>query len=472
MQNLPAGLNSEIEARLSELVVAEDPLAGRKIGNRYEIRALLGRGGMGEVYLAYDHELQRPVALKIIRSLSCEDERRFRREAHQQSKLDHPYIAPVYDVGADGGLLYLAMRYVAGAAIDRTPLSLRERVEAIRDAALAVHEAHRLGIVHRDIKPANILMEGRRVQVIDFGLARPMHGDARITASGVVCGTPAYMSPEQARGQAVDPRSDIYSLGATLYELVTQRLPFEALSSVELLRKIELDDPRPPRAYNPNVGRELDTIILKCLAKEPSRRYAGALDLAEDLDRWLSGRAVLAHPPSVAYQLRKFVSRRRWVLLGAAAFLVVAFCASLWLGGVRQRLGRARQALEDGVRLEGEGRHEEARLAYQVLLALYPKDARAREGLDRTDGRIRLNRGIAKEASGDIDGALEEYEAVLRAFPDHAEALGRRGGLRLAKADLDGAIADLERSLRHAPPNWDLRLEVEARLERAERLRR
>ncbi|HEX7899947.1 MAG TPA: protein kinase [Planctomycetota bacterium] len=323
-----AGLKLPPEAA----VASRDP--SRLLGKYVKISPL-GAGGMGEVWKGWDRELGRWVALKFLHQSDPGQQARLRREAQTAAALNHPHIASVYEVGVKDGTPFIAMQYIEGQTLATFPRKDRRAlVELIRDAALAVQHAHEQGVIHRDLKPANLMVENRRVFVMDFGLAKATSVDSSLSASGSIVGTPAYMSPEQARGGtgAVTPASDVYSLGATLYELLAQRPPFVADELYALLRMVVDQDPTPPRRIKASIDRDLETIVLKCLEKEPSRRYAAARELAEDLDRWLQGEPIFAHPPSAFYRARKFVLRRKALIgIGAAGLVAVAVAVGILL---------------------------------------------------------------------------------------------------------------------------------------------
>ncbi|MEQ9406100.1 MAG: protein kinase [Fuerstiella sp.] len=282
----------------------------RYIGE-YEILDEIARGGMGVVFRARQQKLQRTVALKMIlagKLADAADVERFHREARAAGQLKHTNIVPVHEVGQHEGRHYFTMAFVEGRslgeAIRDETLAPRTAAEIVRVTAQAVHYAHEQGIVHRDLKPANVLLDkDQQPHVTDFGLARMLESvddesRAELTASGQILGTPSYMSPEQAAGkqEQVGPASDIYSLGAILYACLTGRAPFVADSPVDTLLQVMNKEPVSPRDLNPSVPKDLETICLKCLTKEPHRRYGSAEELADDLDRFLKGQPVLARP--------------------------------------------------------------------------------------------------------------------------------------------------------------------------------
>jgi eukaryotic-like serine/threonine-protein kinase len=283
----------------------EPTSAARILSGRYELSHLVARGGMAEVYRAHDRMLDRPVALKVLfpeLSVDRSFVERFRREAQAAANLSHQNIVPVFDWGEDGGTYFIVMEFVDGrplSSILRTagPLHPDRAVEIAADVAAALAYAHRHGVVHRDVKPGNVLItdEGT-VKVTDFGIARAVNTEESLTQTGAVMGTATYFSPEQAEGLSVDSRSDIYSLGVVLFEMVTGRPPFVGESPVAVASKHVREDPPSPRAINPGVPPDLEAIILKCLAKPPEYRYATGDDLRVDLLRFREGRAVSAGP--------------------------------------------------------------------------------------------------------------------------------------------------------------------------------
>jgi eukaryotic-like serine/threonine-protein kinase len=272
--------------------------AGRAFGD-YELLEEIGRGGMGIVYRARQISLDRTVAIKMLRSgeLAGEDEiRRFQAEAEAAACLQHPCIVGIYEVGRWNNQRYLSMEYVSGkslAEISRPgPLPPKQAARYMRQIAEAIEFAHCHGVLHRDIKPSNVLVDDKdQARVTDFGLAKRIEIDQKLTHTGQVLGTPSYMAPEQAAGAGdqVGPLSDVYSIGAVLYELLTGKPPFKGRTAMQTLTQVCEHNPKLPRQLNPNAPRELELICLKCLEKNPRDRYASAGDLADDFERYLNG---------------------------------------------------------------------------------------------------------------------------------------------------------------------------------------
>jgi serine/threonine-protein kinase len=312
----------------------------------FEILGELGRGGMGIVYRARQLSADRIVALKVVRNDVLETMplatrtstlERFRSEAQAAAKLEHDNLVTVFEVGQAQGLSYYAMRYVEGKSLndlmDDGPLDGRRAARYLEPVARALHMAHQQGILHRDLKPHNVLVDARtdRPMLADFGLAKFVERQQDLTLAGEVMGTPSYMSPEQAREAAtVTPLADVYSLGATLYDLITGRPPFLAASLAETIRQICEVEPVPPRVLNPAIDRDLETICLKCLQKEPPRRYASAAALADDLKAYLEGRPIVARPVGPVERLWRGCRRNprlAGTIAAAAASAVVAVVA-------------------------------------------------------------------------------------------------------------------------------------------------
>ncbi|MES1248601.1 MAG: Stk1 family PASTA domain-containing Ser/Thr kinase [Actinomycetota bacterium] len=287
-----------------------DTLIGALFDGRYTIVRKLGAGGMANVYLAEDQELGRRVAIKILNDRHANDDQfveRFRREAKNAAALSHPNIVSIYDRGEAEGTYYIAMEFIDGRSlkeliVTRGPAPLTVSVEYARQILSALRFAHRHGIVHRDIKPHNVLVDAEgRVKVTDFGIARA--GTSQMTEAGSIVGTAQYLSPEQARGTNVDQRSDLYSLGIVLYELLTGSVPFNGDTPVEIAMKHLSALPEPPSAKRPEIPRDLDLIVMRALAKDPDDRYQSAEEMDADLERFLRGSAVSPVTEEAATQI-------------------------------------------------------------------------------------------------------------------------------------------------------------------------
>ncbi|MGH7225223.1 MAG: serine/threonine protein kinase, partial [Gemmataceae bacterium] len=375
----------------------------------------VGKGGMGIVYEAEQISLRRRVALKVLPFAATMDPRqlqRFHNEARVAASLHHSNIAPVYFVGCERSVHFYAMQFIDGQpmseiirqlqrtekkppaleaeaalastpspAAELTPLTdkgrrcrdyLRKVAELGIQAAEALDQAHQLGIVHRDIKPGNLMLDVRgNLWVTDFGLAHVQHGEANLTLTGQVVGTPRYMSPEQALAKRVpiDHRTDVYSLGATLYELLTLRPAFATADRQELLRQIALEEPIPPRRLNKEIAPELETIVFKAMEKEPASRYATAKGLADDLCCFLEDRPIQARRPSLPQRLRKWTRRHRAATISIAACLLVSLTVLAgsigWIVADRAARRRAAEekaepAFEEAIRLQVQGKYADA----------------------------------------------------------------------------------------------------------------
>jgi len=291
-------------------VAVSDSLIDTLFDGRYRIQRKLGAGGMADVYLAEDQELGRRVAIKILNSRHGNDDQfieRFRREAKNAAALNHPNIVSIYDRGEAEDTYYIAMEFLDGRTlkeliVGRGAAPINVAIEYARQILSALRFAHRHGIVHRDIKPHNVLVDGEgRVKVTDFGIARA--GTSQMTETGSIVGTAQYLSPEQARGGEVDPRSDLYSLGVVLYELLTGKTPFDGETPVEIAMKHLSNTPKPPSKLRPDVPPELDMVVLRALAKNPNDRYQSADEMESDLERVARGARVAAATVDTATQV-------------------------------------------------------------------------------------------------------------------------------------------------------------------------
>jgi non-specific serine/threonine protein kinase/serine/threonine-protein kinase len=420
---------------------------------------------MGVVYCAWQEDLHRSVALKMILAgvyASPQELARFRTEAEAAARLQHAQIVQVHGLGEHDGRPYIALEYVDGGSLarelDGTPWPAARAARLVETLARAMHHAHRQGIMHRDLKPANVLLTGDGTpKISDFGLAKVLvRGGPSLTETGAVMGTPSYMAPEQAAGKTheVGPAIDVYALGAILYELLTGRPPFKAATNLETLQQVVHEEPVPPRRLQPKLPRDLETICLKCLHKEPVRRYADAESLAEDLRRFQAGEPIAARPVGVVERGLKWTRRRpAAAALMALALLVLVggVTAVLWYAD-RER-GRADQ--ERALRREAEDQREQAQAVLgffqeRVLAAARPqgeerglgKDATIRQALDAAEpeiglalagqpaveATIRNTLGMSYYFLGEPAPAIQQFERALALRrqllgQDHADTL-------------------------------------------------
>jgi tetratricopeptide (TPR) repeat protein len=420
----------------------------------YEILGVLGRGGMGIVYQARQTSLKRLVALKMILAGSHAAPQhlaRFRIEAEAVARLQHPNIVQIHEIGDRHGLPYFSLEFVdAGSLEDRldgTPRAPRYAAELVETLARAMHYAHQQGVVHRDLKPANVLLTADgSPKISDFGLAKTMEGGDSQTKTGMILGTPSYMAPEQARGQSrqVGPATDVYALGAMLYDLLTGRPPFKAAEAMETIHQVLNQEPVPPRALQPSIPRDLETICLKCLEKDPGRRYASAQALADDLHRFLTGETIHARPATIWSRAGKWAKRRPAVatLLGISALAVLALLG-VWawftvaLQAERDNARRAQREAEMNFdlamaavekmlvevgheKLAHEPRMQEKQRALLTgALAFYEKFLAAKSD----DPRVRQKTGLAHKYMADILRLLGRREEARRAYGQAVELL-------------------------------------------------
>jgi len=428
----------------------------------YEVFGEIARGGMGVVYRARQVSLNRPVALKMILAgqfASAEDHQRFHSEAEAAANLDHPNIVPIYEVGQLDGQHFFSMKLVEGSSLARQMSSLvqspREGVRLLTKVSRAIHYAHQRGILHRDIKPGNILLDTKQEPYVsDFGVAKRVDGDSNLTHSGRIVGTPNYMAPEQASAAkiTITTAADVYSLGAILYELLTGRAPFSGDSPVATLIQVAQRDPERPRVIRPEVDVDLETIALKCLEKDPARRYGSAEALAEELERWLAGVPILARRISALQRGAKW-ARRRPAIAALTAMVVLltvlGFTGVVWQWRrAEDQRAQAEQAARDATESrarEGEQRKatEAQKLvadAYEQLLGLFVQLDPKQTGYQNVAERIgqvantistfasdAFAAGRALETLGDWTAAEKQYlEAshwidVLRRHPQDLE---------------------------------------------------
>jgi eukaryotic-like serine/threonine-protein kinase len=339
--------------RFSDSSLRSVPVLGA-LGD-YELLEEVGRGGQGVVFRARQKSLNRIVALKVIslgQWASKAHLKRFRREAEAAASLDHPGIVPVYEVDERDGSCFFSMKFIDGGQLDevvrRRPPSIRQAAGLIAQVARTVHYAHEHGILHRDIKPGNILLDANgEPHLTDFGLARLLESQSTITRTLEVMGTPSYMAPEQAVGETAKLTSatDVYALGAVLYQLVTSHPPFAGGTTYETIKLLLDSEPRQPRLLNAKVDRDLSTICLKCLEKDPARRYSSALALAEDLERWLKHEPICARRTGLFNRAKKWVQRNPAI----ASLVMLSFAFAVGLGGLLWKNELAGRPLPRGI---------------------------------------------------------------------------------------------------------------------------
>jgi tetratricopeptide (TPR) repeat protein len=464
----------------------------------YRLVREIGRGGMAVVYEAEQVSLGRRVALKVLPFAAVLDPRRlqrFRNEALAAAHLRHPHIVPVISVGCERGVHYYAMQYVEGQSLavairemregrrgegPRTPISdagshrspayVRLAAQIGRDAAEALDHAHHVGVVHRDVKPGNLLVDGDgTVWVADFGLARTID-DVGMTRTGELLGTVRYMSPEQAlaRRSPVDHRTDVYSLGATLYELLTLEPAFPGDDVATLVRDVATKEPVPPRRINPAIPRDVETVVLKAMSKEASARYATAQEMADDLARVLADEPVRARRPTLAARAGRWSRRNRRLVAGAFLAMAAAIAGLIAYGvrvGAEQRktetaLGTARRNLEvarqavdkylvEAGTVDLEDRplpHPARRTLLETALRFYEAHPDERAAISRANVLHELHR---------YEEALRIYDGILSDRPDDVDALVQRGHMLWHLDRDEEARADLERAIRLEPDRAD-----------------
>lgn len=298
---------------------------------KYVLLGQIGEGGMSSVYKAWDKNLRRFVAIKFLKNFKPDDLARFRREGEILAKLRHQNIAHIYDLYADVGTAYIAMEYIDGLPLIKVRKEIRDTVSYFKQVAQALEYCHSQGVIHRDIGPKNIIVDkDNNAFLVDFGIAKLSSGGSTVTDTDTVVGTPSYMSPEQCRGDELGPPTDIYSLGATMYYIATKAPPFEADRPVKVLYKVMYEEAVPPRILNPMVHKDIERIIMKCIAKKPVHRYATTTELREDLDRYINGKRVLARPP-----MRK---KERTFFVAVGVILLAALVVGL---GIYFRVNRS-----------------------------------------------------------------------------------------------------------------------------------
>ncbi|MBI3857147.1 MAG: protein kinase [Planctomycetes bacterium] len=418
--------------------IAKDPTR-QFAGGKYLLVQEVGHGGMGVVWKAWQTDLKRYVAVKVLLGTMWTDVelKRFYREAQLAASLSHPNIASIYELGAHEGKHYMVMEFVEGDSLARlmNPVSNkqgtqrtikqlppRKAIEILRDAALAVDYAHSKKIIHRDLKPHNIMVQKAdgRVFVMDFGLAKPIRKEDSITLSDAIVGTPQYMSPEQARGDTVDRRTDVFSLGAVLYHVLTNRPPFDGHSPGEIMMSVLADDPAPMRKLNPRIHADVETICLKALDKDRDRRYETARSLAEDLGRYLDGEPITARPLSRQERAWKELRRRplhlALVMACAGALALISILLAVQHFQTRAKIEEFAREAHDAF---AAGRYDQAKTWWDKVLTLAPEDPVALDEWRRADEKaedpVRMLREQRDLQRRIIKSNHQEADALVRA---------------------------------------------------------
>ncbi len=448
---------------------------GTRVGyfGDYELLGEIARGGMGIVYKARQRSLNRIVALKMIRialTTSPTEVQRFQSEAEATANLDHPNIVPIYEVGECQGQQYFSMKLIDGGNLTQHVSRLvedpRATAQLLASVARTIHYAHQRGLLHRDLKPANILVDAQgQPHITDFGLAKRLQGDSGLTQSGIIVGTPSYMAPEQASGRSgeLTTAADVYSLGAILYELLTGWPPFRAATPLETLRQVAEQEPKRPRAANARVSRELEAICLKCLEKDPKRRYATAEELAEDLQRYLDHKPIRARRPTFLKATFWWGRRQKGWIKVAVALGHVVFLLGTWLTARVQvhsaavlrevALVREQQALERARALTARQAMDEPMFPQLAEDPEFSPPGQRETRPQLLEEALRLYEGILREKGEDPEARRRVALAYCQVGAIHQ----RLGQPERARSDYRAALAALEPVVSNMPTTPDTR---------------
>jgi tetratricopeptide (TPR) repeat protein/predicted Ser/Thr protein kinase len=435
-------------------------LAGAEVVPGYEVLGVLGKGGMGIVYKARQHRLGRLVALKMIlhaEHAGNRDRQRFQAEAEAVARLQHPNIVQIHEVGEHRGLPYFSLEFCAGGSLEAKlagkPLAPQEAARLVETLAQAMQAAHDKGILHRDLKPANVLLtENGTPKITDFGLAKKL-GEQGPTQTGSVMGTPSYMAPEQAGGNSKDmgPTADIYALGAILYELLTGRPPFMAATALDTVMLVISEEPVPPRRLQPKTPRDLETICLKCLQKEPMRRYASAAALAEDLRRFQNHLPIAARPVGPIERGWRWCRRNPMVASLTALVVVMLLASSLVSWGLAAwALGERDRADEALVQVQGEQQKTQAALTAETKARKRTREALTTLTDDVLEELLGKQAVLGKKEKAFLRKVKGLYEgfAAEQGETEEARAVAAEGHFRMA--NLHELLSETSEALRES----------------------
>ena len=421
---------------------------GTIIGN-YRIEEEIGRGGMGIVFRVFDQDLERDLAMKVLikrEETSPEEISRFKRGVKAAARLRHPNIVAVHNAGMESNIYYLTMDYICGITLaeklKQEKFTPKRALTYGRDVARAISHAHEQGILHRDIKPGNVLLDKNDTPlVMDFGLAKDVTQDTRVTQSGALLGTPCYMSPEQAEGQKIDVRSDVYSIGAMLYELLTGRPPHRGDSLVEVLHSILRNEPIAIKQIVPGVHQDIVTICMQAMHKRPEKRYASARELEADIERFLEGRPIAARPESSLSRCWRFLvstkiqEKYSLLALGSIVALVLVFFLFAYHQVYYNR----------ALALMFANRHKKAIASFDRSLLV------SRLVLGSKNKLCYLYRGVCAQHLGQLDKAGADFDRAIAAAPDFAKAYLYRGHYYMLRGELERAAADYQKAVELEP---------------------
>ncbi|MEK7469464.1 MAG: protein kinase [Planctomycetota bacterium] len=494
---MPSSLPDHVFTRLLRLAASEDSDAGslamppdafeawKREGpafGKFVLLEELGRGGQSIVRRAWQIDLQREVALKIVTGLNPESRRRFMEEARLGARLSHAAILPVFEAGEEGETLWLSMPRIIGPTLDLAGLDVGGAVMAVASAARAVQAAHEQGVIHRDLKPRNILKSAAGIHVLDLGLAKALDGASRTTASGAALGTPHFMSPEQVTGGSLTPRTDVYALGATLYALLAKRPPYETTGMDAFIAAMRRDGAPALRTVAPAIPIALEAIVAKAMDHDPRRRYESAAALADDLERFSAGEPIAARPASVADRASRWTRRNPAFVATVSTLLVaLAIVATARALGWPRRDSNSLQVPDtqsdlfaDAMALTAKKEWRRAEAILSRILSSDPKH------VDALTERARCAMALDKyeEAAGDLDlansispnvphrwilrgecsmwliqfrRAEDDYSKVIELDPENVEGWVGRASARLKRDDAPRALEDADEAVKRNP---------------------